>query len=281
METTKRRRNRRLERCALSALCLIAGSAGGRFAAAQLAATTVGGMKIPVYDVVSIKPNKTHSGGVDIDVDDGNFAATNVSLKTMIRTAYGLKDAQVFDLPPWGTSARFDIRAKVIDPDKKMFDGLTDEQNRSMLRPVLADRFHLTFHRESRVLPVYELVVAKDGPKFKESELKQGDGKTINGMGAGSVSVHNRDLTAVAAPMDQLADHLSSTTQRIVVDKTGLKGRYDLQLKWSADDGAPVDADAPPSLFTALQEQLGLRLQPAKAPVETFVVDHAELPVED
>jgi len=232
--------------------------------------------KVPGYDVVSIKPDHTDSGRVSIRIDDGNFDALNVSLKTMILGAYSLKEAQLFGLPKWGDSAHFDIKAKIIDPDKKQLEALTPEEFASMQQPILADRFQLKFHRERKILPVYELVVMKGGPKFKEAtpiELKGDQG----------MSLHNRTLVATGELMSRLADQLSAQLQRVVVDKTGLTAKYNFQLSWSPDDAGPPSPDvaAPPDIFTALEEQLGLKLQPAKEEMDTFVIDHVEYPTEN
>ena len=149
-----------------------------------------------------------------------------------------------------------------------------------MLQPMLMERFQLKFHREVRTLPVYELTVLKSGAKFKESTAT-GD-MTVNGVRAGGMNVHNRALTATAVPMARLVDNLSAQLRRIVVDKTGMAGNYDWQLTWAPDDAGPQDPDAvAPSIFTALQEQLGLKLVPGKAEVDAFVVDSAVLPGED
>jgi uncharacterized protein (TIGR03435 family) len=199
--------------------------------------------KIPVFDVISIKPNKSGSGRTNIDWGDGHFIASNVSLKAMILNAYDLKDSQLFGLPKWDDATRFDIQAKVIDPDLKAINALTDDQSRAMVQPILTDRFQLKFHHETKVLPVYELVVMKDGPKLKESKIS-GDQKADNGMSAGSMSTRNSStastgvmtttVTSVAVPISSLTALLSSQLQRVVVDKTGLTGKYDLELAWSA-----------------------------------------------
>jgi len=241
---------------------------------------TVADAKVSVFDVISVKPNKTGSGSTSIDWDDSKFDATNVSLMALLLNAYDLKDAQVINLPKWGESVRFDIQAKVVDPDRKA-KSLTDDQNRAMVQPILADRFQLKFHHETKVLPVYELVVAKSGPKFKDSKIT-GDQKAANGMGPGSMRTSNTTMMSTAVPVSTLVDMLSSRLQRIVVDKTGLAGKYDLDLTWTPDDGSTAAPDSnAPSIFTALQEQLGLHLQPSKSPVETFVIDHVELPSEN
>jgi uncharacterized protein (TIGR03435 family) len=152
-----------------------------------------------------------------------------------------------------------------------------------MLRPVLTERFGLTFHREKKVLPVYEMVLAKDGPKFKAmSPEEESSGTATNGVHAGGMSIRNSEMTAVGVTLASLVGMLSRQLQRIVIDKTGLAGKYDLQLKWTPDDAKPTPdsgADAaPPTIFTALQEQLGLKLQPSKAEVDMFIVDHVDLP---
>jgi len=237
---------------------------------------------LPTYDIVSIKPNKTGSGNVGVNIDDGNYTASNISLKMLIISAYNLKEAQVFNLPKWDDSARFDIKAKVLNPDKKVLEALTPQQFSAMQQPIL-DRFHLTFHHELKTLPVYELVLIKTGPKFKETtaaETANPDG--VNGVRAGGISIHNQNLVATGVPLSRLADSLSYQVKRIVVDKTGLTGNYNLTLTWAPDDGTPQAPDSTlPSIFTALQEQLGLKLEPAKAPIEAFIVDHAEIPSED
>ena len=231
--------------------------------------------KVPAYDVVSIKPNKTGSGRVSISVDDGKFNASNVSLKMMILGAWGLKDPQIVNLPKWGNSARFDVEAKVLDPDKKVFAALTPEQFQAMQQPILTDRFQLKFHHEKKVLPIYELLVIKGGPKFKQAPA--------NIAGDTGVSINNGNLIATAVPLTSLADDLSNQVSRIVIDKTGLVGKYNFQLSWSPEDAGPPSPDtaAQPGIFTALQEQLGLKLQPGKAEIETFVIDHAEPPSEN
>jgi uncharacterized protein (TIGR03435 family) len=237
--------------------------------------------KLPVFDVISIKPNKTGSGSMNVNWNDTNFDASNISLKMMLLNAYDLKESQLVDLPKWDNSARFDIHAKVVDPDLKGAKALTEAQNRAMVQPILADRFQLKFHFETKVLQVYELVIAKDGPKFTDSKIT-GDQKAANGMGAGSMTTNNTSMTSTAVPMSALITLLSSQLQRVVVDKTGLTDKYDLNLTWSRDDGStPASDSTSPSIFTALQEQLGLHLQPSKSPVEVFVIDHVELPSEN
>ncbi|QMV18993.1 TIGR03435 family protein [Granulicella sp. 5B5] len=239
--------------------------------------------KVPAYDVVSIKPNNTGSGSVNVSIGDGNFDAANISLKTLILEAYSLKESQLSGLPKWNDSARFDIRAKIIAPDKKLLKSLTRAQSRSMLQPILTDRFQLKFHRDWKIEPIYDLVITKGGPKFSATTAAESTSDTgVNGVKAGGFSVRNGSLTATGVPVSTLVDYLPSQLQRVVIDKTGLTGKYNLQLKWARDDAPPsTDSDAPPDIFTALKEQLGLELKPSKASIETFVIDHVEMPSEN
>jgi uncharacterized protein (TIGR03435 family) len=156
---------------------------------------------------------------------------------------------------------------------------MNSEQRRAMLRPLVTERFQLKTHTESRILPVYELVVAKGGPKCKLS-----DDQTKLGWGDIGLYYNRSDirLEGRALPMAHLAKTLADQVHRTVIDKTALTGNYDLTLQWTPDDApASTDADSVPSIYTAVQEQLGLKLQPAKAPVEVLVVDHAAMPSEN
>jgi len=243
--------------------------------------------KSPAYDVVSVKPNKSGSGGMMINVQKDSFSATNVSLKVMLTNAYGVKDYLISGVPGWANTERFDIKAKIVDMDADTLKKLTGEQRGAMLQQLLADRFHLKVHSQTEVQPIYELVVAKGGPKITAVEPAGSDPdadkhKEFKGMGRGSMRVSNTELSAHDVPLESLAYSLSGGLSRTVVDKTELKGKYDLLLTYSPDDGSAAASDSSaPSLFTALQEQLGLKLQPAKGPVETLVVDHAEMPSEN
>ena len=232
--------------------------------------------KLPAYDVVSIKLNKSGSGSTDIDTNDNRYFAKNVSLKDLLENAYGIKKDLISGVTGPVASARFDVEAKIVDRDPDALKKLTGRQYGEMLLPFLVERFQLKAHTETKILPVYELVVIKDGPKFKQSEDDtRGSGTSIHGDHNGS------ELTAHNLSMAGLASSLTNQVHRTVIDKTGLAGKYDLGMKWSNDDGAAGADSAVPSIFTALHEQLGLKLQASKGPVETLVVDSVEMPSEN
>jgi uncharacterized protein (TIGR03435 family) len=237
----------------------------------------------PAYDIVSIKPNKSDSGNISVNTNDDSYSATNVSLKMLLEHAYDIKEDLVFGLPGWANSARFDVKAKIVEPDAEVLKKLSRKQRRSMIQQLLMDRFQLKAHTETKVLPLYEMVLVKDGPKFKESAPEGSpEDKSPNGVGRGGVTVYNTELTAHAVSLAILANMLGDRLHRTVTDKTGLTGKYDLLLEWAPEDDqdASFESSAAP-FFTALQEQLGLKLQPSKGPVDILVVDHVEMPSAD
>jgi uncharacterized protein (TIGR03435 family) len=254
-------------------------------------------MKSPEFEVASIKPFKQSGDGVSMMTrytPDG-FTGEGLSLHFLIRMAYGLEDNQVVGGEKWVDSDQYEVHAKMDEATIEAMKNATREQKTQILQKtmqaLLADRFKLKTHRETRQLPVYELVLAKGGSKLQEAKegdtyangIKGPDGKSS----AGTMRMGPGELTGQALPIKSLVGLLSDRTGRHVIDKTGLTGKYDFTLKWQEGDGPASDepangADAAgPSLFTALQEQLGLKLEAQKAPVEVLVVDHAEKPTAD
>jgi uncharacterized protein (TIGR03435 family) len=204
----------------------------------------------PAFEVASVKINTKYGGFSGSNTANGKFAGTNLALKSYIRIAYGVSDFQVTG-PDWINEDRFDINA--IPPDRTRPD-----QMMPMLQSLLAGRFELQIHRETRVISPFALVIGKSGLKVKAVEDGV-DGSTNNQRGA--LAVRN-------SSMKRFAEVLSRQADRPVIDRTGRPGLFDLDLKWSEDDSGP-------SLFTAVQEQLGLRLNAGRFPVEFIVVDYA------
>ena len=261
-----------------------------------LALPVLGQAAVPAYDAVSVKPH--HETGdpmrMSIRISDSNdrYLGDNVSLKQLIQYAYDLKtEDQIVGAAGWMDSARFDVEAKIdaetVAAQKQMTKKDGQDQRRLMMRAMLADRFQLKVHAEKKELPVYALVIAKSGFKLKEADpnntyangVKGPDGQSHPGMmmfGAGR-------LTAQAVPIQSLANLLAQQEHRQVLDRTGLKGKYDITLKWSPDElgDQEAGADSGPSLFTALEEQLGLKLDSTKGLVDTIVIDHASQPTEN
>jgi uncharacterized protein (TIGR03435 family) len=197
----------------------------------------------------------------------------------------GISERGFVGVPSWATTERFDILAKVDPADLPKFQHLSREQQQVMVQRLLEDRFGLKTHFETREQSVFELVVVKPGPQFKEA--KAGDdyanGITGNGgmRGAGALKVDGHSIIGQAIPISTIAMILTQDVGRTVVDKTGLSGKYDVALRWAPDqlnaNAANLDT-TDPSLFTAIQEQLGLKLLPAKAPAQVLVIDHLEKP---
>jgi uncharacterized protein (TIGR03435 family) len=251
------------------------------FPIALLAAICARG-QAPSFEVASIKVN--HSGTHMVAIQPqpgGRFVATNINLKQLIDFAYGIKENQLSGAPAWIDSERYDVSAK---PETTA----TPDQMKRMLQSLLADRFKLTFRKETKELPVYVLTVAKNGPKLEASK----DDSTEPGRGRG-LRMSPGQLMAQGATASDFASHLSNILGRNVIDKTGLPGKYNFNLKWAPDesqaaafrgpgDGSPPPPDSSgPSIFSAIQDQLGLRLDAQKAPVEVYVFASVEKPSEN
>ncbi|MEI9970030.1 MAG: TIGR03435 family protein [Terracidiphilus sp.] len=231
------------------------------------------------FDVASIHINNSETDGhhhLISDPTEGHFRTVNLALRELIQFAYDMPDSQILGGPAWLDSIMFDIDAKSDPAVDAELRALPPEQARHqkqlMVQSLLADRFELKVHQETRQLPVYALVVAKDGPKFKPSQI---NGTTID---AGRARLH---IAGSDDTMSVLAQELAQVLGRVVVNETGLSGRYDLTLRWTPDDAAALASsspDIPPDIFTAIQEQLGLKLESTKDPVPVLVIDSVQKP---
>ena len=217
------------------------------------------------FEAASIKP---HPGEITVSSDPAvkgaHVRATASTLVDMIYTAYGAGYGQITGAPNWANSEHYDLDAATGGRE------ITRAQMRTMLQALLAERFQLKVHRETREVPKWELLVMKNGPKFKQSAP---DDKPISRITA-DAGVRHLDFAQGA--MAQFAAMITGNgAGRPVLDRTGLTGVYSFKLDWSYTDTGTPEV---PSLFAALQEQLGLKLESTKGPVEFIVIDHAEKP---
>jgi bla regulator protein blaR1 len=241
------------------------------------------------FDVASVKPNKsTETGGFIQRMRGGTFNVGNQTLLQLIRFAYGLQGLQLVGAPDWMATERFDIVGKVSADIPPAAPGQPSPEA-LMLRSLLEDRFRLAVHRETRQMPIYALVVARVdgrlGPQIRRpandycaQRAKEAAKAPPPPMGTGPVCGirgNNTELTAGDFPMAGFARFLAGEAGKPVVDGTGLTGGWDFELKWSPPDTPNPDPDRP-SIFTALQEQLGLRLDATTGPLEVLVIDRVE-----
>jgi uncharacterized protein (TIGR03435 family) len=236
----------------------------------------------PAFDVVSVKPQPfTGQGSVGVFVRGNTLDAQHISLKDLVMFAYNLRGVQLSGGPAWAErgilnfSELYQVTAKVsADPPPPI------EVFRQMLQPVLADRFHLQIHHVQKDLPVYNMVIAKGGPKLKPSPAESKFDFRVSGRGKFGIRIVATRMTVA----DLIEHQLGAYTNRPMFDKTGLTTAYDFTLEFVGENLPPGQEDSTPEvppLVTAVQDQLGLKLEPATAPFDTVVIDHAERPTEN
>ena len=231
-----------------------------------MALACLGGAWAQTLEVASVKPSRSSAADSNIDSVKGRLTATNITVKELIRLAYGVRDYQIGQAPGWVDSERFDIVAKMVSGASH---SLQDEK--SLVRELLAERFQLATHLELKQMQVFSLVVAKGGPRLTAHndavpKIRGGCGRLVG-----------RRVTA-----DGIATILSRQLDREVLNRAGIAGEYDVQLNFTPDSGpCQADVSGSPSIQTALQEQLGLKLEAAKGPVGVLVIDRVERPSEN
>jgi len=234
-------------------------SAASKFETASVKSNTTGGQN----GAVQIIPAR--DGGPSGTFD--HLSGTNVTLKQLVQFSFGLLDSEIFG-PPWIDGEGYDIAAQPAAP-------VSSDEMRAMLRKVLADRFHLEAHRETRVIPIYWLTIAEGGPKLRSPDEEKAffaalGGKSPFRPGFGGMYT-TKDLPG-------FAERLSRGIGRAVVDETGIKGRYWFQIEWVSAE--PSRGIASPALLSALKEQAGLKLEEHQAPAKVLIVDSAERPAD-
>jgi len=216
--------------------------------------------------VASIKPDLEGSGDFSWDIaPNGHVTIRNLDVYSLIRGAYGLRDLQMSGGPAWIKNRRYDIQAQ---PAQSATPVPREQVNR-MVQALLEDRFQLKWHRETREAPAYALTIGAHGPKLPPA--REGRGRPRMG-----------DLDVPSMSLDQLCQTLEFELGRTVLNRTGLSGPFVIQLQYDSERAPAANRDASrPSLFTAVQEQLGLKLESIRAPVEMFVVDSVQAPSEN
>ena len=279
--------NRRLF---LTAACIaiVVSPVSGQSGPAQNAPQTPNtGTKPLAYEVVSIKPNKSGGNSGSYGFRPDGIYATNVPLASFLSNE--VRNQQVYGAPDWLKSERYDFEAKVAESDLNAYHHASLAERNRMMHAVFEDRMKLKDHRETRELPIFALTVAKSGSKLKAATEEDIQGKnpppgSANwGRGLYWIAGKSHDeqqILGQGASMQRLAQSLSFTQgiDRLVVDKTELTGKYNFSLEWASPNATD---SAAPSITTAIQEQLGLKLEPAKGPVEVLVIDHIERPTEN
>lgn len=239
------------------------------------------------FEVASIKPNAANDFRVSIQfAPGGRFVATGINTRILLSQAFEVKDFQIINAPSWAGDSRFDVNAKAEGSAER----IAPDKLRPMLKSLLEERFGLKYHQETKEMPVYHLVVAKSGAKLTPSPDAPAGGERRPQM----VRMGRGQLNADGIGMAAFARMLSQNLGREVVDQTGLTGNYAVKLEWTPEPGQgggfgiPLPPGALPSvdpngptLTTALQEQLGLRLESAKAPVSVIVIDSLTKPTEN
>lgn len=222
---------------------------------------------LPRFEVASIKLNTSGDGGSSNDLGRSTVVFRNYTLRGVMQTAFSVEDLSLVT-PDWVYQERFDINAKVAD------EKATLNQRQQMLQALLFDRFRLSVHRETKMRAGFALIVSKSSPKIQPVEDAGGHN---NSRSAGK-------LERLRTPISSFADDLALILRQPVIDETHMQGVYDVRLTFSPESGpnAPRIADNRPSIYTALEEQLGLKLEPRKVPVDILVVDHCEkMPTEN
>lgn len=253
------------------------------------------------FEAASVKLNRSGDIRYSLSLQDPRrFTATNITTKMLIQFAYNVRDFQLSGGPDWINSERYDIDAKISDSLVDEERNLTFFQRQDLVRPMLqsllSDRFGLKVIHETKQLPIYALVVAKSGSKLSQKSLTPSGSPTASPR-ASTLHSTGMSVFTLVGPVSAFADALSRLPElgRVVLGQTGLKGNYDFLLQWTptdpterptgGDGHGPANAHSSdtsgPSIFTAIQEQLGLKLESREGPVRILVIDHVEKPSEN
>jgi uncharacterized protein (TIGR03435 family) len=232
----------------------------------------------PSFEVATIKPTGEDLVGAAYGMQGRIFSTRNTSLTYLLAYSNDMQQNQIIGAPAWANTDKFDIKAEPDTPGQP-----NHQQLNSMVQKLLADRFKLTFHHEKKELPAYVLVLEGTTPKIAKSDDNSAASPGFSGHGFGNIVVTNSTITDFVHMLQVLV------LDRPVIDQTGLTGRYNFTLTWTPDDSQyfrtgmksvqpSATADTPPDLFTAITQQMGMKLRAAKLPIDVLVIDHVEKP---
>lgn len=234
----------------------------------------------PSFDAVTIKPSRPNTPGKLFTVRGREVLAINTTLSDILTLAFSLHPKQIINAPSWMEEDHYDVTGTPDTPGQPNID-----QMRVLFQKMVADRFQLKFHRDKKELAVYALTVGKGGPKLTKSTADPNNTPSLAFTRLGTLPARNASMAEFAGVMQM------AVTDKPIVDQTGLTGKWDFTLNWTPDatqfiglgggNAPPPDPDGPPDLFTAIQQQLGLKLESTKAPADVFVIDKVEKPSEN
>jgi uncharacterized protein (TIGR03435 family) len=254
-----------LRKTAVVALTLTAASA---FAQTAAPVKPMAADAHPSFAVATIKPHDPNSNRQGFIAVGDRYTVRNQTIVSLMMFAYSIHGRQVVNAPAWAGKDRFDIEGTIDTPGQP-----SEHQQQEMLQKLLADRFGLRFHREVREMPVYAIEIAKGGPRLQPPAHPDAEPDQ-------DASSHGTEVT-VTITNGNMADFILGMQfffDRPLLDQTGIAGRHDFTLRYTYDVVHVTDPNAPPGLFTAIKEQLGLRLDAVKAPIGVFAIDHVEPP---
>jgi uncharacterized protein (TIGR03435 family) len=256
---------------AFSLVGIAQGAAAPAATGAEIAAAATKPLE---WEVISVKPAEGCTMATGMKVNQDGLQVICLPLRSLVQIAWSINEtSRVLGAPAWATETMYNIEAKVAGEDVAAFSRLEAGPRNQMLQALLEQRFNLRTHLETRDLPVYDLVVAKSGAKLKEAAPDE--------VAKPMLWMRNRgEIDSSSMPLHSVLYMLSRELDRPVVDKTGLAGKYDFALKFSPAMSAASDSQDP-SIFTAIQEQLGLKLEPSKAPLPVVVIDSVQKPTKN
>ena len=228
------------------------------------------------FEVASIKPSSPTERGSSINRNPGSLITRNFKVQQLIQVAYRVQEYQVTGGPGWVKSDGYDIVGKFDQPEDapKLSNAVSMAQTNSRLRNLLVERFLLKMREETKELPIYSITLGKNGHKLKSVDPGSGESMSVNQNNSSGT------MRCTRVTLKSFADSLGNILGRPVVNETGLDGTFDFELTWSADLTATADQSGP-SIFTALQEQLGLKLESKKGLVKVYVIEQVQRPTEN